>query len=282
VSDPVNHPKHYTEHPSGVECIQITEHMSFNLGNAIKYCFRSGNKVKFEEAQDLRKGEWYVRREMESFSKRYKVRSKYQREMSVNNVWKNQDSSSYQEWIHDLYVFFANKVAIRSCDGFRNFCWSAPVSNGRVSFRWQSPKQLFEQSCLGINEKQHQEEKDSQDGTIGSTKVVIEIDDRASNSNKNKQTISIDVVKNVQYLKSSGIPDQIWQKLASFVNHESNVNRAAAIFYIMANDNIRNNLEKAVWYINREIERINNGSQKSSKASVCEQSDSGSYGLGQN
>jgi Ribonuclease G/E len=41
-------------------------------------------------------------------------------------------------------------------------------------------------------------------------------------------------------------------------------------------------LKKAVWYINREIERINNGSQESSKTSVCEQSDSGSYGLGQN
>jgi hypothetical protein len=41
-------------------------------------------------------------------------------------------------------------------------------------------------------------------------------------------------------------------------------------------------LKKAVWYINREIERINNGSQKSSKASVSEQSDSGSHGLGQN
>jgi hypothetical protein len=30
--DPVNHPPHYTAHPSGVECIQITEHMGFNLG----------------------------------------------------------------------------------------------------------------------------------------------------------------------------------------------------------------------------------------------------------
>ena len=34
MNDPVNHPKHYTEHPSGVECIQITEHMGFCLGNA--------------------------------------------------------------------------------------------------------------------------------------------------------------------------------------------------------------------------------------------------------
>jgi hypothetical protein len=29
MNDPVNHPKHYTEHPSGIECIEITEHMNF-------------------------------------------------------------------------------------------------------------------------------------------------------------------------------------------------------------------------------------------------------------
>jgi len=30
------HPLHYTEHPPGVECITIVEHIGFNLGNAIK------------------------------------------------------------------------------------------------------------------------------------------------------------------------------------------------------------------------------------------------------
>lgn len=34
MSDPVNHPPHYTAHPSGVECITITKHMNFNVGNA--------------------------------------------------------------------------------------------------------------------------------------------------------------------------------------------------------------------------------------------------------
>jgi hypothetical protein len=36
-ADAVNHPPHYTSHPSGVECIQVTEHMGFCLGNAVKY-----------------------------------------------------------------------------------------------------------------------------------------------------------------------------------------------------------------------------------------------------
>lgn len=42
--DAVNHPRHYTTHPSGVECIQVTEHMAFNLGNAVKYIWRAGLK----------------------------------------------------------------------------------------------------------------------------------------------------------------------------------------------------------------------------------------------
>jgi hypothetical protein len=60
-NDPVNHPKHYTEHPSGVECIQITEHMGFNLGNAIKYIWRADLKNGLE---DLKKAEWYIKREI--------------------------------------------------------------------------------------------------------------------------------------------------------------------------------------------------------------------------
>ena len=60
--DNVNHPKHYTEHPSGVECIEITEHFNFNKGNAIKYIWRSADKGK--EVEDLRKARWYIDREI--------------------------------------------------------------------------------------------------------------------------------------------------------------------------------------------------------------------------
>lgn len=60
-SDPVNHPKHYTEHPSGIECIQITRHMSFNLGNAMKYLWRADLKNGVE---DLKKAVWYLQDEI--------------------------------------------------------------------------------------------------------------------------------------------------------------------------------------------------------------------------
>jgi len=61
-NDSVNHPAHYTAHPSGVECVQITEHMNFNIGNAIKYLWRSEHKNGIE---DLRKSVWYINREIE-------------------------------------------------------------------------------------------------------------------------------------------------------------------------------------------------------------------------
>jgi len=61
--DPVNHPGHYTGHPSGIECIQITEHMGFNLGNAIKYVWRAD--LKNDALEDLRKAAWYINREIQ-------------------------------------------------------------------------------------------------------------------------------------------------------------------------------------------------------------------------
>ena len=61
-NDPVNNPKHYTDHPSGIECIQITEHMGFCLGNAIKYIWRAD--LKNDAIEDLEKAKWYIEREL--------------------------------------------------------------------------------------------------------------------------------------------------------------------------------------------------------------------------
>lgn len=66
MSDPTN-PAHYRQHPSGVECITITEHMNFNLGNAMKYIWRAGLKDA-DALADLRKAAWYVEREIARLS----------------------------------------------------------------------------------------------------------------------------------------------------------------------------------------------------------------------
>lgn len=64
MSDFVNHPPHYTNHPSGIECIEITEHMGFCLGNAIKYIWRADLKSD-NPIEDLRKAAWYIQRELD-------------------------------------------------------------------------------------------------------------------------------------------------------------------------------------------------------------------------
>jgi hypothetical protein len=60
--DSVNHPKHYTAHPSGIECIDVTRHMNFNRGNAVKYIWRAGEKGP--PIEDLRKAIWYLQDEI--------------------------------------------------------------------------------------------------------------------------------------------------------------------------------------------------------------------------
>lgn len=63
MDDPVNHPPHYTQHASGVECIEITEHFNFCLGNAIKYIWRAD--LKSNAVEDLKKARFYIDREIE-------------------------------------------------------------------------------------------------------------------------------------------------------------------------------------------------------------------------
>lgn len=73
--DNVNHPKHYTSHPSGVECIEITEHYNFCIGNAIKYLWRAGLKNEVDktssekEVEDLKKSIWYITRHINNLEK---------------------------------------------------------------------------------------------------------------------------------------------------------------------------------------------------------------------
>ena len=63
MSDPVHSPDHYRSHPSHIECIEVTEHMNFCLGNAVKYIWRAD--LKHDAIEDLEKAKWYITREIE-------------------------------------------------------------------------------------------------------------------------------------------------------------------------------------------------------------------------
>ena len=62
MNDLVNNPSHYTSHPSGVEAIEITRLMSYNLGNVIKYVWRAD--LKENNVQDLEKAQFYLNDEI--------------------------------------------------------------------------------------------------------------------------------------------------------------------------------------------------------------------------
>lgn len=64
VRDPVEHPTHYTSSPAAcpcgrsIECIEVVQHMPFNVGNAVKYLWRLG--LKGDAVEDLRKARQYI------------------------------------------------------------------------------------------------------------------------------------------------------------------------------------------------------------------------------
>jgi hypothetical protein len=62
MNDPVNKPSHYTSHPSGIECLEITRHMGFNLGNVFKYVWRCD--LKKDAIEDLKKAAFYLQDEI--------------------------------------------------------------------------------------------------------------------------------------------------------------------------------------------------------------------------
>lgn len=84
--DAVNHPKHYTSSPAAcsacghpIECIDITEHMGFNLGNTTKYVWRCD--LKLDAIEDLEKAAWYLNREIQ---KRKREAARLARKTAVN------------------------------------------------------------------------------------------------------------------------------------------------------------------------------------------------------
>ena len=113
VSEKVNHPVHYNDHPSGVEAIDLIEHMVFNLGNAFKYIVRHPLKGGYT---DLNKAIWYLERQLtlpeikgfkvspeieESFAKFIKAeRNKYLRQV-YENIFKYHFHEAHQCVIWD-------------------------------------------------------------------------------------------------------------------------------------------------------------------------------------
>ena len=72
----VNHPTHYNQHPSGIECIDIVRHYDFNIGNVIKYIWRTGLKHekgmndRDKQIEDMEKAMFYLKDEIEMLKRK--------------------------------------------------------------------------------------------------------------------------------------------------------------------------------------------------------------------
>lgn len=100
--DMVNQPQHYRGHPSGVECIQITEHMPFCAGNSAKYVFRRLDK--WNTLEDAKKAVWYLRRHIASgISSVWLHESGVQGRLHLARVIDNEEPGYVRDFYDSLY-----------------------------------------------------------------------------------------------------------------------------------------------------------------------------------
>ena len=112
-------PKHYDDHPSGVECIDVIRYLPYSAGNAIKYLWRAGQKDN--TVQDLNKALWYVRDCMaypqpyrgldwDAISKWYEAETAGYRKTAISRIFMSQYTqaeTSIKAWLYELQI---NKI----------------------------------------------------------------------------------------------------------------------------------------------------------------------------
>lgn len=135
-------PDYYKNHPSGVECIDITRHYCFSIGNAIKYLWRAGLKTeegldnKEKEIEDLKKATWYINDRIKQLGGKENIKNKKLRllvtafcpnkcPMCCNNSWDFSKLPIVDRWDY-------NEIMIT---GGEPLCFSVKVSNLLYSIR---------------------------------------------------------------------------------------------------------------------------------------------------
>ena len=136
MNDAVNHPKHYTSHPSGIETIEITGKLPFALGNAVKYLMRS--QYKKNRIEDLKKARWYLEYHAKHWSKVFETFDLY---LILEQFRRTVMSHSYQRSPEDsilvrLFYIWAHGRTLTSAwiETLRKLqtCLTRPVALSRV------------------------------------------------------------------------------------------------------------------------------------------------------
>lgn len=128
----VNAPPHYKQHPSGIECIEVTEHMPFCTGNAVKYLWRAG--LKGDAFTDLKKAVWYIEREIK--------RIDTQGDMTVVKLPETIDPKKIAEGFSEIIGHALIKL-----------CASTELSSNKEGLLWAAKKYIELEIELLENEK---------------------------------------------------------------------------------------------------------------------------------
>lgn len=284
MTDNVNRPTHYNTHPSGIECIQVTEHMGFNLGNAIKYVFRAGKKDS--ALQDLRKGLWYVNRERErQLAERWakypnddryevstlgRVRNRATGHCRMPVKLKNgyltilisrPAAKSELRYIHRMVweTFSGRPIGenevVRHVDGDRKNCRLTNLAHGTQS------ENMADRRRHGTH---YFGERNPAAKLTADQVEAIQADTRTESAVGVDYGVSRSTIGRIRRGESwrdgrtSG--EKAWSR---FLDFEPNENVRGAIYHLGLTlwrpdpaGNSEDNLNKAIWYLNREVKRI--------------------------
>lgn len=135
MADNVNHPKHYTSHPSGVEAIEITRWLRGPYSNACKYVMRGWEGLKGDPIEDLRKAIWYLN-DAEKFPDDGKGIPNHAHERLA--LWNKHESDENKKSVVNAIVVGNTWERFNGrCNGFVEF--SKSLINSRITYLQSRP-----------------------------------------------------------------------------------------------------------------------------------------------
>jgi len=266
--DPVSKPAHYNQHPSGIETIQVTEHMNFCLGNAMKYLWR--REIKHADpVLDFEKSLWYINREihrrfsnaLESVSTRPSLRSERRGTCSQEGQNSSTQSLCESEKLLSYNRFFdADRPCGKVCasDDIGNFCGTMPPRDAGFPSGRESAEQLFGKPEVRIRKGEYGAQSNAQDGLHRESQSGSEVNlgGGFSNTGINRDGscfgVPLSDFEGLYWKDSQGRSVGVLDIVASETFYIGQ-----AMLHIWRADlkNGLEDLEKAAWYIQREIER---------------------------
>jgi hypothetical protein len=168
-----------------------------------------------------------------------------------------------KKWIHDVYDFVSETVVLCAQDGFNDFCRRSGNGLHGVSLERNKIGQQAGESCLGTSCEKHDEEMGSQDFFPRKEESVCKAYRRKDSGNQNSSfagVVPIWIIEAICSIQNNDLQDFVQSRLglSKLVLLGDNTDAEKAIFYLFksidSNKKIED-LKKAVWYINREIEK---------------------------